>query len=339
MQKKLIALAVAGLVSAPVMAQSNVTVYGIVDAYVGYGKQGDNKKFAVNGGGLSGSRLGFKGTEDLGNGLKAVFTLEYSLNNDVNEGVGTGGLRARQQFVGLQGGFGFLGLGRQYSPGFGVYKYDSSMGTGWSPQSIFSSQSGSTITPNSPARVSNSINWKSNNMGGLTVNAIYGLGEVNEVDERRQGDFAAVGFDYDNGPLNVGVIIHHINNGAADNKKEWLLGGGYDFGAVKLLGSYQQKKIGGLNDKIYQIGVNVPVGASSAVQANFGRFDADAGSDFDANAFSVSYTHSLSKRTTAYAAYTLVDNKDGANFNSFVASKDAAGDKGHGLGVGIRHVF
>ncbi len=60
MQKKLIALAVAGLVSAPVMAQSNVTVYGIVDAYVGYGKQGDNKKLAVNGGGLSGSRLGFR---------------------------------------------------------------------------------------------------------------------------------------------------------------------------------------------------------------------------------------------------------------------------------------
>ncbi|MBI1907025.1 MAG: porin [Rhodocyclales bacterium] len=339
MQKKLIALAVAGLVSAPVMAQSNVTVYGIVDAYVGYGKQGDNKKLVVNGGGLSGSRLGFKGTEDLGNGLKAVFTLEYSLNNDVNEGVGTGGLRARQQFVGLQGGFGFIGLGRQYSPGFGVYKYDSSMGTGWSPQSIFSSQSGSTITPNSPARVSNSINWKSNNMGGLTVNAIYGLGEKNEVDERREGDFAAVGVDYDNGPLNVGVIIHHINNGAADNKKEWLLGGGYDFGAVKLLGSYQQKKIGGLNDKIIQIGVNVPVGTTSAVQANIAKFDADAGSDFDANAFSVSYTHSLSKRTTAYAAYTLVDNKDGANFSSFVASKDAAGDKGHGLGVGIRHVF
>lgn len=338
MQKKLIALAVAGLVSAPVMAQSNVTVYGIVDAYVGYGKQGDNKKLSVNGGGRYGSRLGFKGTEDLGNGLKAVFTLEYSLNNDVNEGVGTGGLRARQQFVGLQGGFGFIGLGRQYSPGYSAFDYDATRGATWSPQSLLSVQSGSSITPNSASRVNNSIAWKSNDMGGLTAQAIYGLGEKNEVDERREDDFAALGLDYKNGPLSVGLKIHHINKGAADNQEEWFLGGGYDFGAVTLLGSYQQKKIGGLNDKIYQVGVTVPVGASGLVQASFGRFDADAGSDSDANALSVAYVHSLSKRSSVYAVYSLVDNKDGANFGTFAASK-VAGEKGHGLGVGITHFF
>jgi predicted porin len=338
MQKKLIALAVAGLVSAPVMAQSNVTVYGIVDAYVGYGKQGDNKAFKVEGGGMSGSRLGFKGSEDLGNGLKAVFTLEYSLNNDVNEGVGTGGLRARQQFVGLQGGFGFIGLGRQYSPGFGVYKYDAAMGgSPFSPQSILSVQSGFTITPNSAGRVSNSINWKSNNMGGLTVNAIYGLGEKNQIDDRRENDLAGLGVDYDNGPLNVGVIIHHINKGPNDNQKEWLVGGGYNFGAVKLLGSYQQKKVGSVNDKVYQIGGVIPVGASSSVHLALGKYDADAGSDFDANSFAVIYSHSLSKRTTAYAAYTLVDNKS-ASAKSVIANGVAGKDSNNYL-VGLRHVF
>ncbi|ENO80741.1 porin, partial [Thauera linaloolentis] len=66
MQKKLIALAIAGLVSAPAFAQSNVTIYGVADAYVGFGKHGENDLRGVNSGALSGSRLGFRGTEDLG---------------------------------------------------------------------------------------------------------------------------------------------------------------------------------------------------------------------------------------------------------------------------------
>jgi hypothetical protein len=80
---------------------------------------GTNKFSGIQSGLLSGSRLGFKGEEALGNGLKAIFTLEYSLNIDNNSGIGsTGGLNARQQFVGLAGGFGTVALGRQYSPGY-----------------------------------------------------------------------------------------------------------------------------------------------------------------------------------------------------------------------------
>jgi predicted porin len=129
MQKKLIALAVASLASGAAFAQTNVTMYGIADAgYVystGDGRRGsgnDNDFSGIQSGLLSGSRLGFRGEEALGNGLKAVFTLEYSLNIDNNSGVGNttdGGLNARQQFVGLAGGFwGTVALGRQYSPGY-----------------------------------------------------------------------------------------------------------------------------------------------------------------------------------------------------------------------------
>ncbi|PKO55512.1 MAG: porin, partial [Betaproteobacteria bacterium HGW-Betaproteobacteria-21] len=120
MQKKLIALAVAGLMSAPVFAQSNVTIYGIVD--MGYKNLGNNvnsavgNRSAIDSGQYSGSRLGFRGTEDLGNGLKASFVLETGINVD-NGGFNQGNTAfARQSFVALSGGFGTVALGRQYTP-------------------------------------------------------------------------------------------------------------------------------------------------------------------------------------------------------------------------------
>ncbi|MBK8118055.1 MAG: porin [Sulfuritalea sp.] len=92
MQKKVIALAVAGLVSGSAFAQSNVTIYGLVDVGVTYvTADGKNSGWAIDNGLLSGSRLGFKGQEDLGNGLKAIFTLEYMLQPDANTGVGAAG--------------------------------------------------------------------------------------------------------------------------------------------------------------------------------------------------------------------------------------------------------
>ena len=172
MNKKQSAVAIgavlAGLPSAPVMAQSNATLYGVVDAYFSYGKMGDNKKTGIDSGGLTGSRVGFRGTEDLGNGLAAVFALEYALLNDANEGIGTNGLRARQQFVGLKGSFGFAGLGRQYAPGYYAFKYDGAIGTPWGPQAMLGIKAGATIVPASPARANNALNYVSPNMGGLT---------------------------------------------------------------------------------------------------------------------------------------------------------------------------
>jgi predicted porin len=140
MQKKLIALAVASLASGAAFAQTNVTMYGIATPAMSIAPAmpakssapgfpvapgaanipGTNTFSGVQSGLLSGSRLGFRGEEALGNGLKAIFTLEYSLNIDDNSGVGntTSGLQARQQFVGLSGGFGAITLGRQYAPGY-----------------------------------------------------------------------------------------------------------------------------------------------------------------------------------------------------------------------------
>jgi predicted porin len=344
MQKKLIALAVAGLVSAPVFAQSNVTVYGIADAYLGYGKADDNKFTGVNSGGMSGSRLGFKGSEDLGNGLKAVFTLEYGLNIDQNDGIGTataGGPRARQQFVGLQGGFGFIGLGRQYSPGYFVYQYDAAEAASpLSPQSILSLAAGANITPNSPARVSNAINYKSPDFGGLKVNAIYGFNEANQTGNRQQNDLFAVGADYANGPIAAGLTYSQINDAASDdNKREWMLGAAYDFGMFKLAGSYQRVENATAaedTDNVWQIGGIVPVGAAGRVHVAYGKLDADA-DDSDVNAWTVMYTHAMSKRTTAYAGYGQIGNDDNRAVSAL--ANGSLGDNSRSVLVGMRHTF
>ena len=359
MQKKLIALAVAGLVSAPVFAQSNVTVYGVADAFFGYGKMDDNKFTGVQSGGWAGSRLGFKGSEDLGNGLKAVFTLEYGIELDKKEGVGAGGPRSRQQFIGLQGGFGFIGLGRQYNPGYYVFKYDAINVIPFSPQFILANALGSNIVAATPARVSNSINYKSPDFGGLTLNAIYGFNEVNQDDNRRAGDTAAIGADYANGPLAIGLVYSQVKqdagaipsekfNGVADEtKKEAYLGAAYDFGMFKLMGSYQIIKDATAaedDNKVWQLGGVVPVSSVGKVHLSYGRTDADT-NDSDAAAWSLLYSHSLSKRTTAYMGYTQVDNDDATNISVLAKRTDETtgaplfDEESRNFLIGLNHSF
>ncbi len=347
MQKKLIALALAGLVSAPVLAQSNVTVYGVADAYYGYGKHGSNKLNAINSGGLSGSRLGFRGKEGVGNGLNAVFTLEYALNVDGNAGVGTAG--ARQQFVGLEGGFGFLGLGRQYAPGYFVLKYDATGGAGaLSPQIQLASAAKAMIVAGSDSRISNSINYKSPRLGGLSINAIYGFNEVNQETNRRKDDVFGLGLEYASGPLLVGLTYQQKDGGSASNQKEWMLGAAYDFGAVKLMGSYQQVKdvIGasGNTDKIYQLGAVVPVSAAGNVMLAWGKLDADQGSRYDVKSWVLAYTHALSKRTTFYTGWLRVDNSANTSRSSLASNKDGldvtiTGKNSDAFVLGLRHAF
>ncbi|HNO58064.1 MAG TPA: porin, partial [Accumulibacter sp.] len=173
MQKKLIALAVAGLASGAAFAQTNVTMYGVADAGYVYSR-GSVANGAVAGtakpvfsgiqsGLLAGSRIGFKGEEALGNGLKAVFLLEYALNIDQNSGIGTSsGLSARQQYVGLAGNWGQLSLGRQYAPGYdATARNDAFLGAAFSPHSFLTAAAGNTITPNSGARWNNSAAYTS----------------------------------------------------------------------------------------------------------------------------------------------------------------------------------
>ena len=368
MQKKLIALAVAGLVSAPAFAQSNVTIYGVADAGLAWGEHGDNFSGVLSGV-LSGSRLGFRGTEDLGNGLKAVFTLEQGF--DIGDGAENDSSKAfqRQAFVGLAGGFGAVTLGRQYAPGFD-FQYDALASAIISPQAILSGKAfggafgekGLTINPGTPARWDNSLAYNGS-FGAIRARAIYSFGgketgnDVTGVDADSD-DMMGVGLEYANGPLKVGGVYHFLKDaegiaGETDDQQEWLLGASYNFGMLTLAGSYQQGKnveyVDGLDVDLWQLGVIVPVGAAGNVHLAYGEAEYDAeGDDAKSKSITLAYTHALSKRTTAYVGYNRTDNdlglalgpiSSGASYNAVTDVLSGTGKESDLVAVGVRHTF
>ena len=119
MKRSLLSLAVLGTYVSMASAQTSVSIYGIADAGIGYrdsGAAGNAKSWRLDSGQQSGSRIGFRGTEDLGSGMSATCVLENGYSIDDGNLGQSGRLFGRQAFVGLNGGFGSLKFGRQYNP-------------------------------------------------------------------------------------------------------------------------------------------------------------------------------------------------------------------------------
>ncbi|HJV24492.1 MAG TPA: porin [Aromatoleum sp.] len=359
MQKKLIALAIAGLAAAPAFAQSNVTIYGIVDAGLGVGHADKEEFRGVVGGVLSGNRLGFKGAEELGNGLKAVFQLEQGFN--IDDGTFHQSTRqfSRQAYVGLQSAFGAVTLGRQYAPGY-FAGYDAALSSNVSVQSIFSNNAGLTITPNSGARWNNSIAYNGS-FSGLGIKAIYAAndGEAS-IDKPSIDDKWGLGVDYANGPVKVGAVFQMLHQPGSENQREWYIGGGYDFGFLEVDASYQagkgvdysvavlDKATGvtttqtGVDQsvRLWNVGVIVPVSAAGKVHVDYGRFTNKDSNNADARGWTVMYTQAMSKRTTGYVAYNRIYNDDFAsNGAGQVTALGVSGEQSSLFTVGMRHTF
>lgn len=337
MNMRSIALAVACLGSVPAMAQSNVTVYGIADASLAYGKSGDETFTGILGGVISGSRFGFKGSEDLGNGLKAVFALEQGFS------LGTGAPISTRQFhrtswAGLQGAFGTVSLGRQYAPG---YSYSGRLSAGV-PGAAFRSQAslvdslpGASIHNGSDARWDNSVKFTLGKMGGLTGEAIYSFNAAQSGDGRTDDDKFGVGVGYAAGPVEVGAVYHQSKRPTND-LKEVYFGGIYDFGVIKLYASFQTAKEDDVVDaKVAYLGAAVPLG-SSTIHADIGRLSDDLNDDADSTSVSLAYTYALSKRTKLYAMMNRKTNDANAARGVLVRG---AGEGSTAIATGIEHKF
>lgn len=345
MKKSLIALAVLAS-SGAAMAQSSVTLYGVVDTSVAYVKGAESVSGLSNSGNAT-SRLGFRGTEDLGNGLKANFVLEGQVDPDNGGGFDF----KRQSTVGLSGSFGEVRLGRALTASYNaVSRYD-----------LFGTVGlGSTLAWNGTHtayqnRSDNMISYISPKFSGFGVGVDYGFGEK---EANRDGRNMGVGATYDNGPLSLGLGYDRQNNvtstsafgGIADTDlKTWQIGGSYNFGVAKLLAFYKNTKYNEVATgedgtlKSYNVGVSMPVGAAGEVKATYNNYKiSDNGGK--ANQFSLGYVHSLSKRTAVYGTYAYLKNKDGATFKlngGNLATNAGLKDSGkqHGIQVGIRHAF
>lgn len=345
MKKSLIAAAVVAALPAFAQAQTNVTMYGIVDASVNIIDLGDNSRNAltVGHGTMSTSRWGVRGSEDLGGGLKAVFQLEAGVANDT--GAHDSAFFQRTAQVGLSGGFGTVKLGRGYTPAFRMhgtwdalsYGLFNNLLTATVPVSIGGADTAVT-------RFSNGIYYDSPSFGGITINAAYAAGEATlESVDRSAGEGMDISIGYKGGPLNVGGYFQQTKDATANETQRFGIGGGYQFGSFKLVGGYSESEVDGFDSySAASIGGVMKLGTGS-VHAQVIALSNDNAADADALAFALAYVHPMSKRTNLYAHFGITKNDDNGTFGMRTGAEnnlaDAPGSDVKGLGVGIRHVF
>lgn len=339
MQKKLVVLVFGGLVSAQVFAQSNVTLYGIIDAAVSAGSSGDNDFRGLTTAAWNGNRFGFKGAEDLGNGLKAVYQLEQGFNVDDGSPNSTRQFH-RQSWLGLAGSFGTISVGRQYAPGYFAI-HDAALAGTLSPQQVLATGNGLTLVPASVARWDNSLAY-SGSFNGLTVRANYSMNSTETSADPQLDDKWGGGAEYENGPFKAGLAYHYLKEEGSDDQKEWYLGAEYDFGTLKLAGSLQNGRDVGAFDaskRLWNLGVIVPIGAAGTVHVAYGALKERDLDNANAKSWMAAYRHGLSKRTTAYIAYNRTTNDNGVQYGMVKAPAGVTG-KDSGLAMlGMVHTF
>ena len=380
MKKSLVALAtlaVAGVAS----AQSSVTLFGIVDAGVSYydAKPNNNgptqKTWQQTNSGYNSSRIGFRGTEDLGGGLAAGFWLEAALGNDTGAAGGGGTqLFNRRSTVSLSGPFGEVRIGRDYSATFWNDTAFDPFGTNGVGTNVIFNGAGTSILPAragvTQSGFANPNYVRANNMvayflpanlGGFYGQAQYGLNE--RVDnggltlDSKTGGYAGGRFGYANGPLDVAIAYGESNvfdnTLITDSTKTKILNAGasYDLGVVKLfteLSKYENELEGsGRNPSVtgYLLGATAPVGPG-LIRVSFsqakGDYDLAGQSDPKSSKFAIGYVHNLSKRTALYATYARVENKNGAGAvagGTFNIPATTNVKSSNGYDFGIRHAF
>lgn len=340
------AVAAAALLSATgAQAQSSVTVYGLLDAAVGqFQVAGGPKLKRLDSGNFSTSYLGFKGTEDLGGGLKANFTLDSFLLLDagtpgrVNN---VDGFWGRNANVGLSGGFGSLRLGRMGPPLFVSSLLFNAFGDsfGYSPtiRQYYNAPYGTPLVGDSGWN--NSIGYTSPRLGGMTANVQVAAGEGAATS---RGPNWGANLVYFGGPLGLSFAWQKVQTqgtlGRAisafpgfSSQTAYQLGGSFNAGFARFFaqaGTIDTRASAGVKVKNLHLSVSVPVGPSGALLAAYGNSTiktAGAAVRPESDMLTLGYTHKLSKRTELYGIY--------------LSDKYTGRSSGNTLATGMRHTF
>jgi predicted porin len=307
MKKTLIALAVMA-VSGAAMAQSSVTLYGI--ANVTAVKDADKSAY-LRSGGLSTSRWGVRGSEDLGGGLSATFRFEQGV--DLTTGAASG--FGRQANVGLAGGFGAIKFGKVWNAyddvaGATNPVFDSLL----SPMGIAPSYQDYNGNPN------NGVYYSSPSFGGFS--GAFGT----SFKDSAAANLRVTSFNvaYEGGPVYVALGHERQTSDAAAKPQFTRLNASYDLGAAKILTGFGTVKDGA--DDI-TVGVDVPLGGALTLSTGFTQVRPDAGDN--GNSFALGVNYALSKRTNVYTGFRK-DND---------AAVDSFGGVESRFAVGLRHTF
>ncbi|MFT5643063.1 MAG: putative porin [Janthinobacterium sp.] len=331
MKKTLIALATLSALAGTVQAQSSVTVYGQVDAglrnLTNVDANGGSKLSMSSSGTYHSNRFGFKGNEDLGNGLKAIFQLEGGFNSGT--GVGNSGLFDRTAKVGISSKFGTVSLGRQYTVAFDtIYAYD--------PMSYKYSGITLIMAATVGVRDSNIVKYEGK-FGAFTARAGYAAGE--QAGGTSNGAKQALGLSYDNGPLNLGGAYTQkkANDGLGGDLEHYTVGGAYKIGAVKMSAGYADQTLTVVgapdtSDKYAWVGAAYQFSPVLDLRTAYYQVkNSTANADGKKDVFIVSSVYSLSKRTVLYAEI------DHDNFDGTLVKNNQSSQLG--VSVGMVHYF
>lgn len=343
MKKTLVVLAVTCAWAHAAEAQSSVTLYGKIDlGLVMDSGNAAGKSVRISSGVSGGSRLGFRGEEDIGGGSKVAFQLETgfcadSAANAPNFCTGGNNFMGRQAHVDLHTAFGTLVVGRQYSFGYNAASDLDPFENGYAGQVENTDGRGDYLVDTSGTRLNNSVAYTTPSFDGLTAGAEMAFGE--QTGDWRAGRELGGLIKYDHGPLYATVAYYGVGNGngQGDARRATTGGATYDFGVVKVHGLVQKvngeptgaSRLDALN---LMAGVTVPINSGNLL-ASFVRHDDRSAANQDANQWGVGYVYALSKRTSVYTAYAHISNRNQAGFLVGNATDDGTGDKAFNLGI------
>jgi len=343
MKKSLIALAIASAVSAPAFAAtSNVDIYGKLHFAVSmYDDQDDTldqineMQFSSNA-----SRIGFKGAEDLGGGLSAIWQIESGINIDE----GNGSWASRNTFLGLKGDWGTALGGKHDTPlklvGRAVDLFGDTI-----------ADSRNVLGGGSDARASNVVAYISPNFSGFNVIAAYVTdftGNTTTAPDADDKDVYNLNATYSNGPLYIGGAYGDGNgHEAAGLGSHWRLAAGYTFGNFKVVGQYDSLEddsttVGTQNGDYdaWMLGASYTMGAM-VFKGNYMAGEYDGVNGAEPEQWTVGMDYNLSKRTSVYALYADGDSivlGGGAGSSDQIGSGAANGDV-NAFSVGVTHSF
>ncbi|MDB5955230.1 porin [Ramlibacter sp.] len=362
--KKLIVCALACGASTLALAQSNVTIFGFVDATVGhYNVAGVQSVTKMVSGGNQASRLGFRGTEDLGGGLAAGFWIEGQFATDTGAGSGSNTNNTASGNGTGQSGFSFnrrstvslftpageLRLGRDYNPT--VWQnvwWDPFLASGVASATnlAFAGTSGAGVNA---MRNSNSIGYVYNssvyvdNRVGLYGQAQYAMGEgTSGTATASDGDVVAALVGYRYGAFNGSIAYSKTKLASVRDYTQTNAGGAWDLGVVKLYGEYGIANSGmpGTRYSSYMIGAKIPLG-SGYIPVALQTVSQNNAADSKANQYAIGYVYNFSIKTAIYASYARIANKSGmgltvGNGSGLPGSPNATSS---GTEIGLRTTF
>jgi len=367
MKKTLLAAALLAGFAGAAQAETSVTLYGIIDTGIGYNKVdvpdvGKSSRVGMINGVQSGSRWGLRGTEDLGDGLRAVFTLESGFDSSNGDHAQNDRLFGRQATVGLASdAWGQLDFGRQTNIASKYFGSIDPFGLGFGQANM-----GTAFSATNTFRIDNMVLYQTPSFSGFQAGVGYSFSANRQTSFRTTDNVRAItaGVRYANGPLNVALAFDQLNAPHtldADAKpRQYTIGGSYDFEVVKLALAYARTEDGwfqgqsvngvssdaglvgagslqfadGFRANSYLVGLSAPIGGASNIFASWQMVDPKndklmgEGDDEKMNVFSLGYTYDLSKRTNLYAYGSYAK-----NYGFIDDAKSTA------VGVGLRHRF